>query len=137
MILFGRHVSPAEKTLAFFGDDPFKERLAGAAIGGGGGKEDHSDSVLSRFRQRHADLTAGTFEKGLRHLNQNSGAVPRAGVAADGAPMGKVLEHLQPFLNDIVRAAALDVGDEADAAGIFLELRIVKALFCGEAGSIL
>ncbi|WDT80093.1 MAG: hypothetical protein MPW14_23795 [Candidatus Manganitrophus sp.] len=35
---------------------------------------------------------------------------------------------LQPIVNDVVGTAALDVGQEADAAGIVLELRDRKGL---------
>ena len=34
--------------------------------------------------------------------------------------MGEVLEDLQPLADDVVRLAALDVDDEADAAGVVL-----------------
>ena len=41
--------------------------------------------------------------------------------------MVEVLEDLQPLLDDAVRLLALDVGDEADAAGIVLVARVVQA----------
>jgi hypothetical protein len=40
----------------------------------------------------------------------------------------EVLQDLDRLLQDPVRLAALDVDDEADAAGVVLKPRVVKAL---------
>jgi hypothetical protein len=49
--------------------------------------------------------------------------------------MVEVLEDLQPLLDDVVRPVPLDVGDEADAAGIVLVHRVVQALRLHRAGA--
>ena len=63
----------------------------------------------------------------VRHLNQDAGAVAGVRLAAARAAVQQVDEDLQPLLDDAVRAAALDVDDEADAAGVVLVARIVQA----------
>ena len=57
------------------------------------------------------------------NLDQDAGAVAHQRVGADGAAMVEVLEDLQALLDDRVRLAARDVGDEADAAGVVLVRR--------------
>ena len=64
-------------------------------------------------------------------LDQDAGAVAHQLVGADGAAMVEVLEDLQALLDDAVRLAALDVGDEADAAGVVLVGRAVQAVPLG------
>ena len=67
----------------------------------------------------------------MRHLQQDAGAVAGVDLAATRAAMVEVLEDLDALLDDGVRFAALDVHDEADAAGVMLELRVVEALLRG------
>jgi hypothetical protein len=55
-------------------------------------------------------------------LDQDAGAVAHQLVGADRAAVVQVLQDLQPLLDDGVRLDALDVGDEADAAGVVLEI---------------
>ena len=64
----------------------------------------------------------------MRHLHEHAGAVAGVDLAAAGAAMIEVLEDLDALLDDGVRFAALDVHDEADAAGVMLELRVIEAL---------
>jgi hypothetical protein len=64
----------------------------------------------------------------MRHLNEDARAVTGIDLAAAGAPVEEVLEHLQGLAHDGVRAPALDVHHEADAAGIVLVGGVVKAL---------
>ena len=66
----------------------------------------------------------------MRHLDEHARAVAGVGLAAARAAMVEVPQHLDRLLQDVVRFAALDVDDEADAAGLVLEPRIVKTLLC-------
>ena len=68
------------------------------------------------------------FEEVVRNLHQDAGAVAGKRVGADGAAMGQVLQDLEAVLDDFVARPGLQVGDEADAAGIVLALRIVESL---------
>ena len=59
---------------------------------------------------------------------QHAGAVAGVDLAAAGAAVVEVLQDLDGLLEDLVRLASLDVDDEADAAGVVLELRVVESL---------
>ena len=58
----------------------------------------------------------------------DAGAVPGVDLAAAGAAVQQVLEHGERLAHDGVRLSALDVDDEADAAGVVLVGGIVEAL---------
>ena len=62
----------------------------------------------------------------MRDLHKDAGAVAKTRVGADGAAMLEVAQDRQGIRNDLMRLLALDVGDEADAAGILFERRIEK-----------
>ena len=54
------------------------------------------------------------------HLDEDAGAVTGQRIAAAGAAMREVAQDGEALLDDVVRALALDVRDEADAAGVAL-----------------
>ncbi len=62
------------------------------------------------------------------NLDQDAGAVAHQRVRADRAPVVEVLQDLQALLDDGVALVALDVGDEADAAGVVLVGWVVQDL---------
>ena len=64
----------------------------------------------------------------MRDLNQHPRAVARLRVAAAGAAVGQVDQHLDALQDDLVGTVALDVGHEPDAAGIPLQAGIVQSL---------
>jgi hypothetical protein len=64
----------------------------------------------------------------VRHLHENARAVAHARIGADRAAMLEIAENAQAVFDELMRLAALDVGDETDAAGILVECRIVKTL---------
>ena len=96
--------------------------------------EQIADRVFARLRQLEAELGGLLGEKLVRDLHQDAGAVAHARVGADRAAMLQIAQDAQPVLDDLVRLAALDVGDEADAAGILVERGIVQALRRRRAG---
>ncbi len=96
--------------------------------------EQHADAVLAGLRQREAELLRLAREELVRDLHQDAGAVAGARIGADRAAMLEVEQDGQRILDDLVRLAALDVGDEADAAGILVERGIVEAVASGSAG---
>ena len=61
---------------------------------------------------------------------------PASGSAPDGAAVGQIAQDLQPLLDDRVAFLALDVRNEADAAGVVLVGRIVKTLALGQTGIV-
>ena len=70
-------------------------------------------------------LAISSRKKLIRDLDQNAGAVACQRIGADRAAMGEVAQDLQALLDDGVALRALDVRDEADAAGVVLVGRIV------------
>ena len=64
----------------------------------------------------------------MRYLKENAGTVTRAGIGRNGASMREILEELQRFRDDVARANAMDVGDEADSARVVLVGRVVQPL---------
>ena len=69
------------------------------------------------------------LEELVRRLDENARAVAGIGLATARATVIQVQQDLQRLLNDGMGLPPLDVHHEADAAGLVLELRIVKPLF--------
>ncbi len=88
----------------------------------------------ARLGQLDARLLARLDQEPVRHLHQHAGAVAAVFLGAAGAAVIEVHEDLQALLQDAVGLAALDVDDEADAAGVVLERRIVKTLLRRQTG---
>ena len=84
------------------------------------GQERHADAVLAGRRQGEAELGALAREELVRDLDQDAGAVAGFRIAAAGAAVGQVDQDLDALDDDVVRLLTLDVGDEADSAGIVL-----------------
>ena len=91
-------------------------------------QEGHAHAVLARGRQGEAELGALAREELVRDLDQHAGAVAGFRIAAAGAAMRQVDQDLNALDDDVVRFLALDVGDEADSAGIVFVARVVKTL---------
>ena len=127
------HRAPAEHLLAFRLHDLLEALLDQAPHGRIAGQEDDPAAVLARRRQREPRLAAHLLVEGVRHLDQDAGAVAGIGLGAAGAAVVEVLQDLQRLLEDPVRSPALDVDDEPDAAGIVLEARVVESLRPGRA----
>ena len=129
-----RHVAPADKSqpLALdhlgigIADDLPPVRLAR--------HEQLPDGVVARVRQLEVGLGCLAEKKLVRDLHQYAGAVAHARIGAHRAAVFEIAEDLQPVLDDLVRLAAFDVGDEADAAGILVERGVVQALRLRRAG---
>ena len=94
-------------------------------------KKSHADAVFPRRRQRETELGALAREKLVGDLDQHAGAIAGSRIAAAGAPVRQVDQHLDALQNDLVRPLALEVRDEADAAGVVLVARVVEALRLG------
>ncbi len=115
-----RHVAPAEHDLALGLDGALELLHAGQARRVLLGQEDHADAVLAGRRQHDALRGHLGAVELVRDLDQDAGAVAHQRVGADRAAVVEVLEDLQALLDDRVRLQALDVRDEADAAGVVL-----------------
>ena len=134
--IVGRHQPPAEQLLALLADDPLDQRRGPArARPSSRGRNTQPGAVLAGRRQRDAERRGDLAEKPVRRLDQDAGAVAGVRLAAAGAAVQQVDEDLQPLLDDAVRAAALDVDDEPDAAGVVLVARVVQARRFGRRGN--
>ena len=89
--------------------------------------EHEADRVMAGLGQRDAELGGLPGEERVRDLHQDAGAVAGARIGADRAAMLEIEQDRQRVLDDLVRLAVLDVGDEADAAGVRVVDRIVEA----------
>ena len=86
--------------------------------------EEHvPDSVLARLGELAADLALGlALEEPVRDARHDTRAVAVAHVRAGRAAVGHRAEELAGIGDDLVGLGALDVADEADTAGILLEV---------------
>ncbi|AJX01694.1 hypothetical protein BM45_3124 [Burkholderia mallei] len=126
--MIDRHVAPAEHDLTFglhralellLARDPRRAFLR---------QEDHPDPIFAGRRQRHVLPGHLLAVERVRNLDQDARAVAHQRIGADRAAVIEVLEDLQALLDDFVALLALDVSDEADAAGVVLVLRVVQTL---------
>ncbi len=130
----GRHFAPAEQ-LQTLARDHFGVDVADDLSPVGFARHEQlADGVFARSRQREAERGGLLDEELVRDLHQDAGAVAHARIGADGAAMFEVAENLQAILDGLVRLLALDIGDEADAAGILVERGVVETLRQARAG---
>src|ERR1019366_3117910 len=123
-----RHRAPAQNRQPFGLDDVFEDFGEAAAPGRVARQEYQPAGVLSRPRQRQPVLLRHPLKKGVRHLDEHAGTVAGVGLATTGATMVEVAQHLDRLLQDAVGFPALHVDDEADAAGLVFEPRIIETL---------
>ena len=120
-----RHIAPAEHLLAVFPDVAVDDGLHQGPVVRPPGQEYVADAVPARGRQ--LEIHHGT-EEFVRDLNHDARAVTGLGIGANRPAMAQALQDIQAVLHDFVALAVLDVGDEADAAGIALVGWIVEPL---------
>jgi hypothetical protein len=70
-------------------------------------------------------------QEGVGDLNQDTGTIARQGVGPGGTAMGEILENIQTLLDDLMAFVPLDMGYEADAAGVMFIGRVIQPLPCG------
>ncbi len=91
-------------------------------------KKNHAHAVLAGRGQRETQARRFALKKSVRNLDQDARAVAGLRIAAAGAAMRQIDQDLDALQDDIVRLAALDVRDKADAASVVLVLRAVQSL---------
>ncbi len=123
-----RNGAPAEHGLAFRLHDLLEALLDAPAQRRIARQEHDAAAVLAGLRQLDSRFLAGFAQEAVGHLHQHAGAVAAVFLGAAGAAVIEVHQDLQALLQDAVGFAALDVDDEADAAGVMLERRIVQTL---------
>src|SRR3546814_18041438 len=90
--------------------------------------EAHRDRIVAGLRQDDSGPFRPVAQQFVGNLDQNPGAVANQRVSAHRAAMVDVEKNLEPATNDLIGLAALNVGDEANAAGIAPVNWIVKTL---------
>ncbi|MET3246990.1 hypothetical protein ABIE53_003735 [Burkholderia sp. OAS925] len=123
-----RHVAPAEHDLTFGLDRALQFLLAGETRCVFLRQEHHADAVFAERRQGHALPCHFLAIETVRNLDQNARAVAHERIGADSAAVVEILQNLQALLDDLVTFLALDMSDEADAAGVMFVLRVVQPL---------
>ncbi len=123
-----RDIAPAQELETLGLDLLLDQRLAAVPLVRVLGQEGHADGVLARVRQVDFQPRALFTEEVVGHLHGDAGAVTGLGIGPAGAAMPQVDQDLEPLLDDLVRLVSLDICDQANAAGVMLELRVVKAL---------
>ena len=91
-------------------------------------EEEHGDAVLAGVRQLDALFGHLGSEQAVRDLEEHSGAVAGERVGANGTAVGEVGECSETLVDDLSALAALDVGDEPDAAGVMIEPGVIEPL---------
>src|SRR5690606_40671311 len=127
-VLVHGDVAPAEELLSGAEDLVFEDLLAATTIGLVARQKDVGDAVLPGRRQVDPDAVALALQERVGDLEQDAGAIARQGVAAAGAAVHQIEQNVYPLLDDIVGRLSLDVGDEADAAGVAFEPRIIETV---------
>ena len=91
-------------------------------------EKDHPDAVLARLGQIDAEAFALAREELVRDLDEHARPVALERIGAGRPAVREIREDLEPLRDDFAALLALDVGDEAEAAGVVLVARIVESL---------
>ena len=122
-----RHVAPAERLLALLDGDAHAQLLAAQPQRGIGRQEAHRDRVVAGRRQLELELGAAeAAQQPVGHLQHEPGAVARVGIGAARPAVLHRGEHRERPLDELAAAHAVGARDQAEAAGIVLEARVVQ-----------
>jgi hypothetical protein len=125
MIVFDRHVAPAEKRLPFLGDDA-RENLLDARPRAGVGRQEHgAGAIAALWREVETGCRSNPAQEAIRHLDQDAGAVAGVHFASARAAVLQVDQYLEAAGDDGVGSPSGDIDDEPNTAGVVLERRIV------------
>src|SRR5262249_14881229 len=127
-VVVGGDLAPSEQVLAFLVDDGVQEGADPVPLLGISRQEHDPAAVLAGRWQADTQSRALAPQELVGHLEEDAGAVTGVRLAPARAPVQQVDEDLERLAHDRVRAAPLDVHDEADAAGVVLAARVVQAL---------
>ena len=90
--------------------------------------EDHTDAVVELLRQFDPERRTYAPQERVRYLHQNSGTISGVRLTAGSAAVIKINQDFKRLADYLVGFFPLHIGDKTDAAGVMLELRIVKSL---------
>ena len=87
--------------------------------------KDVADGVASWRRQREAELLALVLQEVVRDLHEDARAVASQRIGAHGTAVLEIGEDLEGVGDDVMRFAAIEVGNETDTTGVALVRRVV------------
>ncbi len=122
------HRAPAEELEPFLADDARPHAFAMRAQPLVLRHEELAHGIEPGLRQLDLEARAFLDQELVRDLHENACAVTGQRIGAHGAAMLEIFEDLEGVRDDGVRFSALQVRDEADAAGVALETGVEKAL---------
>src|SRR6202030_1962816 len=123
-----RRIAPAEQSQAFFADNALQSSFALQSPMLFNRQESHAHAVGSRLGQREPQLVAFARKELMRNLDQYARAIPGFRIAAAGAAMRQVQQHLNSLADNIVTLLAADAGHKPDPAGVVLVRGVVETL---------
>ena len=124
-------ITPAEGLHALLFDDAGDARHRRVGLDLVLRHEHHASGVATGVGQVERQYRP---EKRIGHLDEDAGAITGVDLGPTGATVLHVAQSLQALLHNFVGSHPLDVGHEADAAGIVLVLGAVQTLRRGEIG---
>ena len=124
----GRHIAPAQQDLALDLQEVLELLDGDVARLLVLRQEAHGHGVAAGVREVDAGLPGPVAQDGVRNLNQNPRAVADEGIRAHRAAVVEIDENLQTAGHDVMRFAALDIGDKSHPARVMLVTRIVQTL---------
>ncbi len=119
-----RDFAPAEDRQALVRGEAFDAGPGGVGFALLGGQESGSHDVLAgggKFEVRDC------AEEFVRHLHEEAGAVAGTFIGAHGAAVFEVAQGGQGGVDDVVARLAAERGDDGQAAGVLLVLRVVES----------
>jgi hypothetical protein len=123
-----REFTPADDLLALARDAFIDDPAAFGPFGRVGRHEQHAGCIKTAGREGSPEVTAGDLlEEFVGEGGEHAGPVAGVVFAAAATAMLHVLQHPVGIVDDLPRPLPLDVGDEADPAGIVLEGRVIEA----------
>ena len=121
-----RNHAPADHLQAAAVSGLLQNGPSGGAVRLSGRQEGHGDDQIVAVLERAIESRCVLFQQLEGDLDRESHAVARHGVGVDGAAMGEIADRPDRQRHDLVRARAVDVGDEADAAGVVRNLGVIE-----------
>ena len=125
------HVAPPEDGQLLARRDLFDTGHRRRALVGILGQERAAHRVTAHLGQLEVHDHA---RERVGHLHEDAGAVADVGLRACRAAVVEVAQRGDAELDDAVAGATVHVHDEADAAGVVLECRVVQPLGAGNVG---
>ena len=128
-----RQLTPADQRHVFFFQFALEGLDAEVALRVVGGQKQVAHGVGLGRRQAEAGIQGGDLLKQrVGNRREDAGAVAGVLLAAAGAAVVHAVQHLQRVGHHRVRGHAFELGDEADAAVVFLVRRVVETVRFGE-----